>query len=70
MGYALGELYGAEIAKNVQNLIDYGYSLFSQEFLTVFPDETSRKFLYDHAVVPLAFILLDINWVDAWFYVP
>lgn len=44
--------------------------MFSEEFSRVFPDESSRKFLYDHGVVPLVFILLDVNWVDAWFYVP
>jgi hypothetical protein len=44
--------------------------MFSEEFSTVFTEETSRKLLYDHAIVPLVFILLDMNWFSAWFYVP
>lgn len=34
MGYALGELYGPEIATNLQNMVDHGGKLFREYMMT------------------------------------
>jgi len=70
MGHAQGELLGHQIAGNMQNMIQYGRSGVT-DFLDNFdvPKLVSIA-LYEKALLPLAFWLLDLNWKIALPFIP
>ncbi|TNV78538.1 hypothetical protein FGO68_gene6550 [Halteria grandinella] len=72
MGHALGELYGEQIAKNIENLVDYGYQMLMDE--TPIEDyigiEWMRKALYYSVVPNLAALILDMNHIITAPYIP
>lgn len=70
MGYALGELYGDEIAKNIKNMADYGVVMFADLVKDYVTDPATLEFLYRHAFLPLCVVLMDLNWVIASSWIP
>ncbi|TNV78591.1 hypothetical protein FGO68_gene14312 [Halteria grandinella] len=76
MGHALGELYGEEIAKNIRNLVDYGYGMFLyySDLEAYIGAEWIRKAIYYSVVVDVLAFILDLNHIvtapftPIWFY--
>lgn len=70
MGYALGEMYGFEIAKNIENLVDYGHWMFADYVKDYVTNEWLTKFIYYDILQYVGAFLLDLNWMVARPYVP
>ena len=70
MGYAQGELLGKQIANNLQNMIQYGRG-YVVDFLSNFGVRNVISIaVYEKALLPLAFWLLDLNWSIVEPFVP
>jgi hypothetical protein len=69
MGYAFGQLYGQEIQKNMENMLEYGKTKIEEigEKFGI-PDVTSDTVWED--IEPVLFELLDLNYEIAEPYIP
>ena len=70
MGHALGELYGREIGKNLQNLYDSLFLMYDENLAPLIPIKSLQRPIYEKIVLPIFIELLDINWSIAKKYVP
>lgn len=72
MGHAIGELYGEQIAKNIDNLANYGYQVLLDEtpIESYIAFDWVRKALYYGVVLNLAALLLDMNHIITAPFIP
>lgn len=69
MGYAYGQLFGAEIAKNFENLLSYGYTKVTS-VLEKFGISSVMSYFVWTQLQPALFYLADLNYQISLPYVP
>ncbi|TNV78496.1 hypothetical protein FGO68_gene1350 [Halteria grandinella] len=71
MGYALGQLYGKEIAKNIKNLANYGYFMFKDKLNVLdYLTEWQSWLIFHFVIEPLVLFSLDVDYLVTWIYTP